>query len=360
MAGMTAEEISIKLNIDISDAEKMRRALTETGKEAHKSFLHGDSAAKGFKKTLHELSDQIPVLGYGLRALISPIGAAFAVAAAGIGYATEKLNEFNKKMDETAAKNAEPISSPKASKWRGIYRVRDAVANNDPSVSGISNKEAKKQAEAVEEWENKKQKAADLVKAREGAVTTAKEEAKAKAEASREVIQTGAGWVDALKYAVGIGPDGKTVAKKQNDDSLAAFRKAREATQALAHAKDAAAKLEGESPHTINRGLWDMLGLKASIGGTARIGAMLSQLSARPTIDDATGGYALRAIVPPGGLAADGGIKYKPIAGAVGFNKHNALKPGELDPNFKADLNQQIAVALMAAFQTGFPVIGKE
>jgi DNA repair exonuclease SbcCD ATPase subunit len=119
-----AEEIAVKLNIDVTDAEKMRRSLTSAGNEAHKSFIHGDNAARGFKKTLHELSEQIPILGWALRFAISPIGATFAAVASGIGLAAKALGGFNEKLMETAKINVEAITGKRiigddTTRWSG-------------------------------------------------------------------------------------------------------------------------------------------------------------------------------------------------------------------------------------------------
>lgn len=319
-----AEEIAVKLNIDVTDAEKMRRALLGAGKDAHNSFLHGDSAAKGFKKTLHELSEQVPALGWALRAIVSPLGAAFAGLAAGIGLVSGEIEKLNKKLDETAAKNAEPINSPRPSKWRGIYRVRDAMLGNDPSTSGISNEEAKRQAEAVERWEQSKQNAADMVKAREQGLAEAKAEYKKNPTPQApwynnllrgimgNNMMTGA----LIKYDPVMGP---AIEEAKSD---IAYRDALKAIKDVREAKDRAAKLEGEPPHTISRGLWGMLGLKQAAGMTMTAQAPMQEfLRAHPPIDSVTGGFAYR------------GIGYKPI-------EYNPIKPPGSDLFGPIKINQ--------------------
>ena len=117
---LTEEEIRIKLGLDSSELDSgTRRALQNIpnfGKESERSFVHGEKAARGFHKVIHELSDQVPLLGNALRIAISPIGGMFAVAAAGIAGATRYLEEFNNKLDETAAKNAELRSQQRPGK----------------------------------------------------------------------------------------------------------------------------------------------------------------------------------------------------------------------------------------------------
>lgn len=132
---MTREQITLKLGLDSADAEigaaRVNRAMQGIGQSGHKSFLHAQTGAKGFKKMLHEIIDVSPIMGNALRLAISPAAGIFMAAAAGVGYLHEKLKKMNEEWDKTATDASKPIVDMKAN-------LRDAakeVANVEHEFS---------------------------------------------------------------------------------------------------------------------------------------------------------------------------------------------------------------------------------
>ena len=58
------------------------------------------------KKLVRELGHEFPIAGMAARAMLNPIVAAFSGAIAIFGYAKQKLEEWNKALDEAAERNA--------------------------------------------------------------------------------------------------------------------------------------------------------------------------------------------------------------------------------------------------------------
>src|SRR5690348_14949405 len=82
---LTEEEIRLKLGLDSKEIDEgTRRALEKIvkfGKESEKAFYeHGEKPARAFHKALHQLTEQMPLLGGAARIALSPIGGTLALA----------------------------------------------------------------------------------------------------------------------------------------------------------------------------------------------------------------------------------------------------------------------------------------
>lgn len=377
---LTEEEIRIKLGLDSSELDSgTRRALqniTGFGKEAHSSFLHADSSARNFKKTVKELSEQVPLLGYALRVALSPIGASFAVAAAGIAYATSALEKFNQKLDETGKRNAQSITGP-VDKWASFFRVRNTLGSGSGKGGGESRGGSGEsvdpaKVEANEKLITAKGHADDLIKAREQDL------------AEREKDYTPDGytpwWKRGLRRLRGLKPgqqpsfdplglltddaaksdsDYKGILKAKSD-----LQKAKDQASLIGGTQAELSKNLGPDARQSSTGLWGMLmgglGLGQTIGITNRAAAELSEWKNQSRIDPNTGGIAyrpLQAIDSDTGMLTNGplGIKYKPIRGAPGY-----VPPVGNGVAQSSDPMQRIISGLMGALQNGFPVVGKD
>lgn len=354
---LTEEEIRIKLGLDTQELDSgTRNALAKIasfGKESHNHFLHADSAAKGFKKTMHELTEQAPVLGYALRAAISPVGAAFALAAAGIGYATKSLEEFNKKLDETAAKNARPISTP-TDKWSSFFKVRETLSGKSSSGSGSSPSPSLDpvKIEASERLGEAKRKADELVKAREQELADAESAYRGHETPSRGFAG------DLIRV---LAPDVTTTGEDKADrESDQLYRNKLEAQRKLKEARDKASMIAGihseaskdlsaSSPSSGGLNLWNALGLNFSVGTTSRAALQMKAVLDAPRIDPNTGGIAYRPL-------QYNGVDYHPLKGAPGYVPPTVSQPsgGTSDPLMR------IAAGLGDWILNGVPVYGSD
>lgn len=119
--GLTAEEIKIKLGLDdrVLD-EGTRQAfakLAKMGKEAHAAWYeHGEKPARAYKKAIHEITSEFPLLGNAARIALSPIGGAMAVATTAAIYFKRELHDINELLGKIGKSNAEPIGNVKSAR----------------------------------------------------------------------------------------------------------------------------------------------------------------------------------------------------------------------------------------------------
>lgn len=346
---MTEEEVRIKLGLDTRELDSgTRRALQNIsgfGQEAHKSFLHGDNAAKGFKKTIHELSDQVPLLGNALRLAISPVGGMFALAASGIAAATAALDKFNEKLDATGKFNAQGTG---ARAETGIARLikgeAAAKASADATAAGkptFSPEQTLRRDQALGH-------AGDTAKLIEENVKFNKEHP---GEEMTPIETAGAlGWKNSLRAMFGLTPKGKDLAGVKE---LVTSPDVHHQEALRSRVEDAQLMLQHAQPPGSGIGLKasdflisNMLGLK-NLGFTARAAVQMKRI------------MDIRAAAPvPGAeLDAAGGIAYHPLPGAPGY-----VPP--IVPTATTNPQQTHAQTLIGVLQgwaaNGVPVIGKD
>lgn len=123
------EQAILKMGLDSKDVEeganRVTKAVQETGEKGHKSFLHAGSAARGFHKTLEAITEQSPILGRALQIAISPIFGVFAAAAAALVYFHEKFKELNAQMDKFSEWAAKPTQDFKGNMREAAKSVEE-------------------------------------------------------------------------------------------------------------------------------------------------------------------------------------------------------------------------------------------
>src|SRR5690348_16921928 len=100
---LTEEEIRLKLGLDSKEIDEgTRRALEKIvkfGKESEKAFYeHGEKPARAFHKALHQLTEQMPLLGRAASIALSPIGGVLAGATAAAAYFRDMLKDVNERL----------------------------------------------------------------------------------------------------------------------------------------------------------------------------------------------------------------------------------------------------------------------
>ena len=95
--------------MDTSTLGRAKREIAEFNAGGAAGFLHHSNGAKEFKKSLHELTDQVPVVGLAFKALLSPIGATLTGATMLFDYFKKQLADWNAELDKAEARNAKPI-----------------------------------------------------------------------------------------------------------------------------------------------------------------------------------------------------------------------------------------------------------
>ena len=101
-----ARQVLLKLGVDTSQVgpkmDEFNRKVGQSSGHAHNSIMHVESAGRAFHRVLHQLTEQSPLLGIGLRLALNPIvGIIMAVAMA-----FQSLREEQKKAAEEAKKYA--------------------------------------------------------------------------------------------------------------------------------------------------------------------------------------------------------------------------------------------------------------
>lgn len=109
MAGTSFSEAVAKLRLDLSEVSGGKAHLEDFAKKGHAWFEHVGSAGRSFHKVLHQITEQIPLLGIGITAMKDVTVAALNGALVTFTLVHEKLQEWNKEMDEAEKSAAEPI-----------------------------------------------------------------------------------------------------------------------------------------------------------------------------------------------------------------------------------------------------------
>lgn len=143
---LTAEEIRIKLGLDDKELDEgTRRALanlSKLGKESKATWYeHGEKPAKAFKKALHEITDQFPLLGGAARLALSPIGGTIALATTAALHFKKVLEDINERLDKIGESNAKPVGNVRAAMRaaaRGNSADRERAREEDPGGDSIS------------------------------------------------------------------------------------------------------------------------------------------------------------------------------------------------------------------------------
>jgi hypothetical protein len=116
-------DYNLKLTADTAGAKSASKELREVGNAAQEASAGvgqegaalEDNAKKTetlgmkkgeLKKLVRELGHEFSIAGMAARAMLNPIVAAFSAAIAIFGYAKQKLEEWNKALDEAAERNA--------------------------------------------------------------------------------------------------------------------------------------------------------------------------------------------------------------------------------------------------------------
>lgn len=97
--------------IDLRNTVQPTKDLGDASDEAGKKFKLFAGQGETVKKVLNQITQESPLLGIALRAVISPVGA--AVTAAGLIFRAFKadIDATNAKLDEMAARSATPLAN---------------------------------------------------------------------------------------------------------------------------------------------------------------------------------------------------------------------------------------------------------
>lgn len=102
---------------------KASEAAAESTAEHGKSFIHASNGAKEFKKALHLVTEEMPILGLVFKAAMSPIGAAFLASMMVYKSGMKDAEEAEKEFQELQKQTAEDIE-----------KVRQALANTSEAT----------------------------------------------------------------------------------------------------------------------------------------------------------------------------------------------------------------------------------
>ncbi|MDB6023419.1 MAG: hypothetical protein JWQ04_3276 [Pedosphaera sp.] len=127
-----------KLGKDTSALEaefkKGQKAIADYGKETEKGS-EGSRLFSGHmgevKKSIRELGHEFPLAATALRLLTNPVGGALAIAIGMFAYFKQKLDEWNKSLDETAADAAKSMANFGAA-------MADARRETENAADGIT------------------------------------------------------------------------------------------------------------------------------------------------------------------------------------------------------------------------------
>ncbi len=102
--------VKIKIAADTAGGKKASEALDDFSKKTEEAGKKADFLGLRMgelKKLTRELAREFPLAGQAARLMMNPIAAAFTIAIGLFAKAKEKLDEWNKSLDEAAAKFAE-------------------------------------------------------------------------------------------------------------------------------------------------------------------------------------------------------------------------------------------------------------
>lgn len=115
--------------------------------DTHKSFIHASNGGREFKKLLHELTDQAPIAGIALKAMISPVGAALTAATIAFGFFKKAIDDFGARTDALEKGTNKPIINIKDA----LREAQKAVADFDRDWQKFQNGQNKSGAEKLVE-----------------------------------------------------------------------------------------------------------------------------------------------------------------------------------------------------------------
>jgi len=105
---MADRELKIRITGDASGAVSAAKDTSAALQEASGSTKLFAGEARELHKTIHELSAQFPEAGFALRLLTNPVGGVLALGILTFIKAKEAIDEWNKSLDETSEKLADP------------------------------------------------------------------------------------------------------------------------------------------------------------------------------------------------------------------------------------------------------------
>ncbi|MDB6068639.1 MAG: hypothetical protein JWR26_4847 [Pedosphaera sp.] len=170
---MADKEFKIKISTqaDTSGAKQVTQALGESAQAATKDAGATDEQGKktGFlnlrkaelKKLTRELGHEFPIAGMAVKALMNPLVFGLTLAIGLFAKAKQSLDDWNKELDATAARNAETFGNL----GDEIRNVRREMSNAGNSGS----RDLKKIADAEREIGEQTDKATDAIKRQERA-----------------------------------------------------------------------------------------------------------------------------------------------------------------------------------------------
>jgi hypothetical protein len=110
------EEIKVKMGFDTSPVARsldtIKKQFSNFGAEAEKTFTNADSAGKKWNNAMNKLTDEVPLLGYAISGIFSPVAGLIAATTAAVMYGVEAFAEYNKKLDEIGEKAAKRPGDP--------------------------------------------------------------------------------------------------------------------------------------------------------------------------------------------------------------------------------------------------------
>jgi hypothetical protein len=113
------EDILIRTGMDqnsvLNGLRTMKGQFQEFAQTGKLGFLKAKDGAEAFNQTISKLTQQVPLLGTALQAILSPIGAALTGATAIFAYVNKQLDAFHVRMDELQRLGASPIGAVKDS-----------------------------------------------------------------------------------------------------------------------------------------------------------------------------------------------------------------------------------------------------
>ena len=118
---MQVDELALKLKVDQSQVGPELQSFNEKVHQAmggaHKSFIHVESEGRTFKKLIHEIAAESPLLGQALRLAINPVT---GILMSGV-MALKAFSDSNKEAAKTAKESAEEARKAWVAAIEAIY-----------------------------------------------------------------------------------------------------------------------------------------------------------------------------------------------------------------------------------------------
>lgn len=367
---MTREEILVALKMDASDLDAKTKQsmaqLSNVAKEHHKWWQHAGTPAKEFHKVLERITEISPLAGEAMRFAIDPLVGALSLAVIGFGFLQKKMEEAGEAAKAMAEKASEAIKNS----IDAISALGEVRRSKNPQIANLEN-EIKMDQKALDENLAKEKKAhleaanaMTYLKDTEGDILATQrdkwktivdqyhaikqtidleaEHLEAKRDKLAKLNKEEEDTVRIKKEQAELDLEDFEYLKKQGEEfEKIAARKAEENIRLNAERAQRAA-----SESLIQPGDANVLG---DLAGRNFVSGPLSDSQLRDpdlvgALDAATGGYALRRILNKAGLDASGGIKYKPLSGALGSAARKIAEaqaptdPAQLLQDIRADM----------------------